>query len=151
MTEPPTYPRQELLPQEVQPSRSRLPLVLVGTAVVIALVGGLIAWWALRDDGEDHRAAYCHSLRSLMAGEGLDALAEGVDSGPGGDVPQVIRHLVDVAPSSVRGQWDDLVDLVQSIRTDQPDVGQALRALGDLRAIADDAKSGCGITLQIPG
>jgi hypothetical protein len=148
--QPPPYPRQELLPQQVQPSRSRLPLLLVAAAVVVALVAGLIAWWALKDDGEQNRAAYCSALRSLMAGQGLDVLGQAAQGG-GTAVPQVIDHIRDLAPGSVRSQWDDLIGVLQSVQTSQPGVAEGLRAFGDIQAITADANSGCGLHIQIPG
>ncbi len=151
MTELPSpYPRQDLLAQHVQPSRSRLPLAIAGVAVVVAVVAGLALWWVARDDGEQNRAAYCAALKRVISGEGLSALVQ-ASQGGGTGVPRAIDELRSLAPGSVRTEWDDLIDLLQSIRTTQPGIGEAARAFNDIRVITDDANSGCGLKLQIPG
>jgi hypothetical protein len=145
----PQYPRQDLLPQQVQPGRSRLPLVIAAAALVVALVGALVVWWVVHDDGEQNRAAYCSALRDLTRNGNGSLLQTAGSAGAG--VPAALGRLRDLAPSAVENQWDDLVSVVQSMPDGQPDVGQIARALTDLQAIIADADSGCGLKLQFPG
>jgi hypothetical protein len=146
---PAPYPRQELLPQQVHPGRSRLPLLIAAIAVVAALVLALVGWRVFHGDGEDTRAAYCAALRKATGAGGLGGLASTATTGR--VVPKAITDLADLAPQSVRNQWDDLIQLVRSLPGGSPDVGQAARAFTDVQAIIADAKSACGLDLQIPG
>jgi hypothetical protein len=146
---PAPYPRQQLLPQQVQPGRSRLPLLIAAITVVAALVLALVGWRVIHGGGEDTRAAYCAALRRVTGAGGLGGLASTATSGR--VVPKAITELADLAPQSVRAQWDDLIQLVRSLPGGSPDVGEAARAFTDVQAIIADAKSGCGLDLQIPG
>jgi len=144
---PSPYPQQALLPQQVQPRRSRLPRVLMALAVVAAVVAGLVIWRVVHDHGERNRQAYCATLSSLTGGGSLLEAARRL--GPG--VPAALQRLRTLAPDSVRGEWDDLAALMQSAPTSQLDLGSAARALTDVRAIISDANSSCGMNIRIPG
>ncbi len=140
------YPQQELLPQQVKPGRSRLPLLIGALALAVVVVGGLVAWWLLRDDGEQNRAAYCDAVRKLTSNGDLGAAASGDLS----NAPAALSHARDLAPSAVRTQWDDIVALVPRLSTGQVDVATGLRVVSDLRVIVDDANAKCGMDIQAP-
>jgi hypothetical protein len=142
----PVYPRQELLPQQVKPGRSRAPFV-VGLAAVLALaVGGVVVWLVLRDDGEETRAAYCQELRDLTNdgellsndGPDLDALSDRLE------------RLHEVAPSAVSDDWETLRDAVESAGS-TADLDALLQAVDALRVIADDAEDNCDLQVNVPG
>lgn len=140
-----SYPRQELLPQQVAPSRSRLPLVIGAVVVVLVVVAGLLAWFLLRDDGEDTRAAYCDAVRELTN----DGDLQGALSGGLTDAPAAVAKVRDLAPTAVRSEWDDLYDLVQNPPTGGPDITTGLRLVSDLRVIVKDANDKCGTNINL--
>ncbi len=144
--EPTPYPRQELLPQRVAPGRSRLPLAIGAVAIVLALVGGLLAWWLLRDDGEQNRAAYCDAVATITHGGNLQAAASG---GPAANRAALARAR-DLAPSAVRSQWDDLVAIIQGPSNGQLGVATGLRLISDVRSIVADANANCGMHITLP-
>lgn len=141
----PSYPRQELLPQEVQPGRSRLPLIIGAGVLAFLIIGGLLTWWALRDDGEGNRAAYCDAVRTLTHNGDL----QGALSGGVADAPAAVAKVRDLAPSTVRSQWDDLYSLVQNPPTSGADIGTGLRVVSDLRVIVDDANDKCDMNIDL--
>ncbi len=143
------YPQQTLLPQEVRSGRSRKPLLIGALAVVLLIIGGVVAWQLLKDDGEDTRAAYCSALKDLTNnGDIMTALSTADASSLGR-----IQRVVQLAPDAVRDDWDTLQSLVSSSQTGQGniDVSLALKAFGAFRAISDDAQSKCSITMDVPG
>ena len=142
----PAYPRQVLLPQEVRPSRSRLPLLLGAVAVAVLLIGGLLTWLLLRDDGESSRAAYCRAMRELTNEGDLP----GAVSGGLADAPAAIAKVRDLAPDAVRGEWDDLYSLVQNPPSGDVDIATGLRFVSDLRTIVNDARTGCDLQIDLP-
>ncbi len=146
--EPQRYPQQELLPQQVQPGRSRLPLILGAVAVVAALVVALVVWRVVHDDGEDNRAAYCNALKKVTT-DGLSGLTQDLGNGAG-TVPKAVTQLVALAPDSVRTQWDDLVKLASSGAQGSADVSTFARVITDVQAIIADANSECGLDLRFP-
>ena len=95
--EPPHYPHQELLPQHVQPRRSRLPQSSAPSSWS-SLVAALVVWRVVHDNGEDNRAAYCSALKKLTSRTDSSGLAEDVGSG-GGTVPKAVTDLVALAPA----------------------------------------------------
>lgn len=142
------YPQQELLPQDVQPGRSRAPLI-VGLIVVLALVGGGIgAWLLLRDNGESTRAEYCAAIKKAAPGSDLtSAVADGQSS-----LSEQAKHLADLAPGSVSDDWKTLDDFVASVQKSQNnlDVTSALSAIGALKNIIQDSNDNCGTTFKSP-
>ena len=122
----------------MQPRRSRLPLIIGAVAVVVAVVAALVVWRVVHDNGEDHRAAYCQQLKRLTSADGLGGLADVAGSGAG--VPKAVTDLVDLAPDSVKSQWNDLRRALQS-SPEQPSVAQIARAFTDLQTIVADANS----------
>ena len=140
----PEYPRQELLPQQVKTRRSRLPLLAGAVAVVLLVVGGLVAWRLLAA-GPD--AQYCTALRKLTHNGDLT----GAFSGPGRSVRAQLQHVVHVAPSAVAPSWHTLQQLASHPGRGKLDPGKALQALGAVKTIANDARSNCGLNLQLPG
>lgn len=143
----PSYPRQDLLPQQVMPGRSRLPLVVGAVVVALVVVGGLLAWFLLRDDGEDTRAAYCDAVRELTN----DGDLAGAVSGGLAAAPAAVKKVRDLAPSAVHGEWDDLYSLVLDPPTSGPDITTGLRVVSDLRVIVADANDKCGMNIDLGG
>ena len=145
MAEPASYPRQTLLPQQVQRRRSRTPLY-VGLALLLVLVGGVIAWRMFASSGEDTRAAYCSALKRLTHNGDLQAALSQADVKTLDQVLTVQR----LAPQTVRADWTTLQSLATSAQSGNPNMFTALKALTALRSIADDARSHCGIPMTIP-
>jgi hypothetical protein len=143
--EPESYPRQTLLPQQVQRSRSRTPLY-IGLALLLVLVGGVIVWRIFVSSGEDTRAAYCSALKRLTHNGDLQATLSHADVKSLNQVLTVQR----LAPAAVRGDWTTLQSLVTTGQSSSPNVLTAIKALTALRSIADDARRHCGIPMQIP-
>ncbi len=142
----PSYPRQQLLPQEIKPGRNRRPLA-IGLVVVLALVvGGGVAYLLLRDDGEASRQAYCSSLRDLTHGGDIMAAVEGANA-------KTLDHLDEVqqlAPGAVADDWSTLMGIAYDARGGSPDMAQALTAFNALKVIATDAKQNCELDLGLP-
>lgn len=141
-----SYPRQQLLPQVVRPGRSRVPLLVGATALALVLVGGLLAWWLLRDNGEENRAAYCAAVRTLTHNGDLASAASGaVQNGPA-----ALVKVRDLAPSTVKTQWNDVVSIVSHPSASAIDVATGLRLVSDLQVIAQDANAKCGLDITLP-
>lgn len=150
MTQPPygsgpDYPKQQLSPQQVAPRRPRWPLIVGAVAVVVVLAGVLITLRVVHDNGERSRAAYCTALRTLTHNGHIVEAFSGLSEGSTAQ----IDHLRDIAPSAVKGQWDDVVPLLSRAPTSMPDMALAARVVTDLTAIVNDAKSSCGLSLQL--
>jgi hypothetical protein len=141
----PSYPRQDLLPQQVQPGRSRVPLVVGAVAVVVLVAGVLVALRLAHHSGEQSRAAYCAALRSATHDGDLSQALGAAFSGTLGDLGRVR----DLAPSAVRRPWDELLAAVQQ-GSSKPSLGEVAQLFIDVRTIAADAESNCGLTIQIP-
>jgi len=145
----PVYPQQTLSQQEVKPGRNRKPLYLGLLVAVVLIIGGVVAWQLLKDDGEDTRAAYCSALRDLTNDGDLMSAISTADASSLSQIESVHQ----LAPNAVRDDWDTLQTLVSSAQNepDNFDVSAALKALTALRAISSDAESECGITMDVPG
>jgi hypothetical protein len=142
------YPRQELLPQDVRPRRSRTPLVIGIVAILVLAAGAGCAYLLLRDDGEGTRAAYCDQLRELTADGDLDAAAA---AATGAELSSQLQQLIDDAPNSVADDWQKLRDLGESVSADgDVDLSAALDAMTSLRAIAKDAQDKCDLPIDLP-
>jgi hypothetical protein len=142
------YPQQELLPQDVQPGRSRASLV-VGLIVVLALIGGgIAAWLLLRDNGESTRAAYCAAIKKAAPGSDLTSAVAGGQ----GSITEQAKHLADLAPGAVSNDWKTLESFVASAEKSQDnlDVTSALSAIGALKDIIQDSNDNCGTTFKSP-
>jgi hypothetical protein len=140
----PNYPRQELMPQQITPRRSRVPLV-IGVVAVLALVGGgVAAWLLLRDNGESTRAQYCTAIKKFAPSGDLTAA---VASGPSALVSQV-KSLAKLAPDSVAGDWRTVTDLLQATKSSGRANPQALiiNGLGALSNIIADSNAHCHTT-----
>lgn len=142
----PPYPQQQLLPQEVKPGRSRLPMVVAAAATALLLVGGLLAWWLLRDDGEQNRAAYCAALRTATHGGELPSELQGSLQ----EAATTLGRVRDLAPAAVRSQWEDLLAIVAHPPSGRVDIATGLRVVNDLRVIVADANGKCGLDIQTP-
>ncbi|MGI8578348.1 MAG: hypothetical protein ACR2KG_10630 [Nocardioidaceae bacterium] len=155
MTQPPDgyqpapaqYPQQQLLPQDVQSSRSRKPLIISLIVVLALIVGAVVAWAVLRNNGDSTRAAYCNQLKQVTNNGNLMGLAT---SGNAPTLAQV-KKLQQLAPSAVKPQWDDLFALVGRGTTGSTDPSMVLRVLNDFQVIANDASANCGIKINLPG
>lgn len=144
----PVYPQQTLSQQEVKPGRNRKPLYLCLLAAVVLVIGGLVAWQLLKDDGEDTRAAYCAELKDVTHNGDLMSAFSAAD---GSELNQLDR-LHQLAPDAVRDDWDTLQRLFESAQSfGNVDYGAAVKALTAMKAITDDAESECGITMDVPG
>lgn len=145
--ERPVYPQQTLSEQQVRPGRSRKPLLIGLVAALLLAIAAGVAWQLLKDDGEDTRAAYCSALKTLTHNGDLLGAASGADASSLNQLAEVQR----LAPDVVSDDWDDLQSAAQSAQSGNVDFSQALKGLTSLRAIADDADSKCGITMDVPG
>ena len=145
----PVYPQQTLSQQEVKPGRNRKPVYIGLLVAAVLIIGGVVAWQLLKDDGEDTRAAYCSALRDLTNDGDLMSAISTADASSLSQIESVHQ----LAPNAVRDDWDTLQTLVSSAQNepDNIDVSAALKALTALRAISSDAESECGITMDVPG
>lgn len=144
----PVYPQQTLSQQEVKPGRNRKPLYLGLLAAVALIIGGLVAWQLLKDDGEDTRAAYCAEMKDLTHDGDLTSALNAADASS----LNQLEKLQQLAPNVVRDDWDTLQSLFESAQSyGKVDYGAAVKAFGALKAIADDAESECGIPMDVPG
>jgi len=142
----PSYPRQQLLPHEVKPGRSRRPLAIGRVLALVLVVGGGVAYFLTRDDGEATRQAYCRALRDLTRGGDLMAAVEGADSTTLDQLNTVER----LAPGAVSDDWSTLMSIADAAKGGSPDMAQALTAFNALKVIATDAKQNCGLDLGLP-
>lgn len=145
--QPVGYPQQTLSAQNVQRGRSRKPLVIGLVVALLLAVGGVVAWQLLRDDGEGTRAAYCSALRTLTNNGDVMSVVSTADASTLNQLAKVQQ----LAPNAVRDDWDSLQSLAQSAQTGNVDYSAAIKALTSLKAIADDAKSNCSISMDVPG
>jgi len=145
----PVYPQQTLSQQEVKPGRNRKPVYIGVLVAAVLIIGGVVAWQLLKDDGEDTRAAYCSALRDLTNDGDVMSAISTADASSLSQIESVHQ----LAPNAVRDDWDTLQTLVSSAQNepDNIDVSAALKALTALRAISSDAESECGITMDVPG
>jgi hypothetical protein len=142
------YPQQELLPHDVKPSRSRVPLV-IGLVVALALVGGgIAAWLLLRDNGESTRAQYCTTIKNATHGGDISTILQG---GPQEAMAE-LHKLVTLAPDVVADDWKTLTNLLESAQRSQsrPSITDYISGLGALRSIATDSNAHCGTTIPVP-
>jgi hypothetical protein len=142
------YPQQELLPHDVKPSRSRVPLV-IGLVVALALVGGgIAAWLLLRDNGESTRAEYCTTIKDATQGGDITTTLGG---GPEAAIAE-LHKLTSLAPDSVASDWKTLTNLMESAQKSQstPSITDALSAFGALKSIVTDSNAHCGTTFKVP-
>lgn len=141
------YPQQTLSNQDVQQGRSRKPLVIGLVVALLLAAGGLVAWQLLKDDGEGTRAAYCSALRNVTHnGDLMEAIAAA-------DASTLTRltKVQQLAPSVIKDDWNSFQSLAQSTQSGNVDYNVAIKALTALKNIADDAKSNCSITINVPG
>lgn len=145
----PVYPQQTLSQQEVKPGRNRKPIYLGLLVAVVLIIGGVVAWQLLKDDGEDTRAAYCSALRDLTNNGDLMSALSTAEAASLGQLEQVQQ----LAPDAVREDWDTLQALVNSAQNepDNIDFSAMVKAATALRGISSDAESECGITMDVPG
>jgi hypothetical protein len=144
---PSAYPQQTLLPHEVKPGKSRKPLVIALVLALVLVVGGVVAWQLLKDNGESTRAAYCSALKSLTNNGDLTTALSGAGASTFGQVNKVVS----LAPDAVKSDWTSLQSLATSAQSGNLGYSSALQALSALNAIATDAQSNCSITLNVPG
>ena len=138
----PQYPQQQLLPQEVQPGRSRLPL-LIGLVVVLALVGGgVAAWFLLRDEGENTRAEYCAGLKELTDDGDLLGVAGAADE----STLAQLEKVADLAPDAVEADWQRLRDLAAS---EEITASSGIAAYAAFQSIVRDAEDKCGMDIPL--
>ncbi len=142
------YPQQELLPQDIQPGRSRLGWIIALVVVIVLIGAGFAGWLILRDDGESGRAAYCSTLKKLIPGNDL---LSAVGNGQASSLDQLHR-LTGLAPSAVAGDWKTLASVASTVQgsSSQPDSGTFLSALGAIEHIVSDANDHCGMSLTLP-
>lgn len=141
----PDYPRQELLPQQVQPRRRRTWLVAAAAVVVVAVVVGVVVWRVTGGGASGDRAVYCQRLRAAVhGGSGADI------GGPRltGGMLDEIERVAAVAPAAVRPAWDDLLTLAKQVTAGQKESDAVtLSALDDVQTIVSDANANCGLHL----
>ncbi len=142
------YPQQELLPQDVQHQRSRMP-IYIGLAVVLALIaGGGAAWLLLRDDGESTRAQYCAEIKTFAPNDDLIGAVTNADA----SMVDQAKKLADLAPETVVEDWTTLSDVVTSVQSSATQVNPSLflTAIGALRNIVSDSNANCGTAYTLP-
>jgi hypothetical protein len=131
----------------VKRGRSRKPLVIGLVVALLIAIGGIVAWQLLKDNGEGTRAAYCAALKKLTNNGDITAALSGADAGTLNQLSKVQS----LAPDAVKDDWDTLQSLTQSAQSGNVDYSVAIKALGALKSISDDADSKCGITMNVPG
>lgn len=142
------YPQQTLSPQQVKPGRNRKPVYIGLLVAAVLIIGGVLAWQLLKDDGEDTRAAYCAALKDVTHDGDLMSAFSAADA----TSLAKLEDLQQLAPAAVRDDWDTVQSVFESARSSgDVDYGAAVKALTALKAIADDAESECGITMDVPG
>jgi hypothetical protein len=141
------YPQQDLLPQEVQPGRSRKPLVLALIVVLVLIGGGVGAWLLLRDNGESNRAQYCAALKKLIPDNDLIGAVTSADA----STLDEVKQLSDLAPRAVSKDWTTLNQAMASFQgSSSPDPTLLLPAIGAIQDIVRDANDQCGMDVQLP-
>lgn len=145
----PVYPQQTLSQQEVKPGRNRKPLYIGLVVALVLIIGGVVAWQLLKDDGENTRAAYCSALSDLTNDGDLMSAVSTADAASLSKIESVHQ----LAPNAVRDDWDTLQSVVSSAQNepDNIDLSAMVKALTALKAISSDAESECGITMDVPG
>lgn len=142
------YPRQQLLPQDVRRGVNRSRIYLVVAVVLALVVAGGVAFFLLRDKGEDTRAEYCAELRDLTDNGDLSSALSGADQ----STLDRFLKIADIAPAAVADDWTRVTSVLQgALDSKTPGLGEALDAFNALRVIAKDAENNCDLTLDIPG
>ncbi len=144
----PDYPRQELLPQQVQPHRRRTWLIVVSAVVVVAVVCGVVVWRLTSGGDSGDRAAYCQRVRQLVNAGAAGGLAHAPGSGSVDRLLGRLDSLRAVAPPAVRPAWDDLVAAVGHAGPGGPGGFDAVGVLNDVQVIVADANSNCGTHIR---
>jgi predicted negative regulator of RcsB-dependent stress response len=143
-----SYPQQTLLPQQVERRRSRTPLYVGLLVVLVLVISAVVAWRVFGSSADSTRAAYCSTLKRVTHNGDL----RGALSTANVRSLNQVAKLEQLAPSTVRGDWDTLQSLVTSAQAgNKPDVSTAISALTALKGIADEARKACGIPMRIPG
>jgi hypothetical protein len=144
----PAYPQQDLLPQQVQPGRSRRPLVIVLVVALLVAGGGVGAWLLLRDNGESGRAAYCAQFKKLVPDNDLVSAVTSADASTAAN----LKKLADQAPATVHKDWQTLTALIDQLQNSasQPNLAQLATAFGALKQVIRDANDHCGMSMQVP-
>jgi hypothetical protein len=150
MTEQPQpgeYPRQELLPQEVQEPRSRRRWWVVGGVLAVVLVAAATAFLLARDGDDGARAAYCDRLAEVTADGDLDAALAQADE----STVEQVRSLAEDAPGAVADDWGRVVEVAEAVEAGgEPNMSDVVGILGALQAIAADAEDECGLRIDLP-
>lgn len=157
MTQPPTdpptgrpdYPRQELLPQQVRQRRSRTPWLVAAVVLVVAVVGGVVAWQLTSGGGSGDRAAYCQQVRQLSSGGRGGSLGNLDGAGSADRLLARLESIRAVAPSPVRPAWADLLQVISRTAGGRPSGVDVLGAMNDLQTIVADANRNCGTHIHL--
>ncbi|MBA3232963.1 MAG: hypothetical protein H0T17_03295 [Propionibacteriales bacterium] len=141
------YPTQRLSEQQVRHGTSRRPLYLsLAVAVALLLTAGVL-FAVFRDKGEDTRAEYCAELEDLTRGGDLSSAVSSADQS---SVARLLK-MKDIAPDAVSDDWTLVSDVVSSgLEGTDPDLSRMLSVLNAFKVISADAKSNCGLDLNLP-
>jgi hypothetical protein len=123
---------------EAEALRHRI-IWIAGALIVLAAV---VAYFVLRDDGEQNRQAYCDALSDVMGGgTSLQAAADSASRAE-------IERVADLAPSAVAPAWDGLSTAV--LDKDPSPTQQETNAAkmhAELDRITEDAGDKCDLTI----
>lgn len=127
-------------PRDYEAESRRHRILWMGAAAVLVLV--IIAYFVLRDDGEENRDAYCAELSDLVSG---GSLGPAVKSASNAD----IERITSLAPAAVEPAWDGLS---KAVLAEQPTATQqrvdVMKLPAELDKITEDAADKCDLTLS---
>ena len=125
-------------PRDYEAESRRHRILWMGAAAVLVLV--IIAYFALRDDGEENRDAYCAELSDLVSG---GSLGQAVNSASNAD----IERITSLAPAAVQPAWDGLSKAVLEQPTAMQQRVDVMKLPAELDKITEDAADKCDLTL----
>jgi hypothetical protein len=128
-------------PRDYAADANRRRWLILGGAGVLVLV--IVAYFLLRDDGEDNRAAYCDKLEQLTAdGTRLEAALSNADK-------TQLDAILELAPASVHPAWNGLAEasLTKHPTGSQEQVFDA-KFGAEVDKVVRDAQDNCSLTID---
>jgi hypothetical protein len=127
-------------PRDYEAESWRHRILWMGGAAVLVLA--IIAYFVLRDDGEENRDAYRAELSDLVTDVSLDQAVHGASKAD-------IERITSLAPAAVEPAWNGLSE---AVLTEDPTPTQqrvdATKLQAELDKITEDADDKCDLTLR---